>query len=613
MNDVIGNYPMMALCTYSLDKCGAHEIIDVIKNHQFALIKREGKWEIIESAEHKRLTGALGESVARLRLATEAAGLGVFEWDVASDRAVWENERMYEIFGHSPQDQVPSKRQLVKDVIHRDDAASFEAALLRGMEPGGMFLTTCRLRRKNDGQWRWVEFAGSFELAPDFSARRLVGVVADITERKEAEERVRRQNTVLEGINRVLQEALTCETEEDLGHACLAIAQEVTRSRFGFIGELNAEGLLDNIAIGDPGWEDCRMGPSTANRRLATSLKIHGLYGKVITDSRGFYTNDPPSHPDSIGLPVGHSPLTAFLGVPLTHLGNIIGMVALGNREGGYDDEDLMALEALAPAIVQAFMRKRGESERERLLVAEQAARAQADEAVRVRDEFMSVAAHELKTPVTSLRGFSQLLVREHARTGGIDPNLIAAAAARIDEQSARLTRLTERLLDISRIESGKLAISLQKTEVSSLVEAVVASVRQAHPNKSFTVRSSSGIVADMDGLRVEQVLVNLLDNAAKFSPMESPIEVEVEQTGENQVSISVQDRGPGIPKEKRENLFERFYQVHAQGHYGGMGIGLYVSRQIVEMHGGSINVEQPENGGSCFVVRLPLNHYPEL
>lgn len=435
INDVIGSYPMMALCTYCLDSCSAHEIIDVIKNHQFALINREGRWEMIQSEEQKRLSGALGESAARLRLATEAAGLGVFEWDVANGRAVWENERMYEIFGYSAQVGIPSKQQLVNEVIHGDDAASFEAALAQGMAPGQMFHNICRIKRGNDGQWRWVEFAGRFELSSQGTPLRLVGVVGDITERK------------------------------------------------------------------------------------------------------------------------------------------------------------------------------RGEAERERLLAAEQAARAQADAAVKVRDEFMSVAAHELKTPVTSLRGFSQLLVREHARTGGLDPKLIAAAAARIDEQSDRLTKLTERLLDISRIEAGKLVLSRQRTEVSSLVEAVVASVRQAHPSKAFLVRNSPGILADVDGLRVEQVLVNLLDNAAKFSPVEAPIEVNVEMDSQGRVAISVQDRGPGIPEEKRGRLFERFYQAHAQGQYGGMGIGLFVSRQIVDLHGGSITVEQPEDGGSRFVVHLPLSH----
>lgn len=183
----------------------------------------------------------------------------------------------------------------------------------------------------------------------------------EIAERQKAEEKAKRQKAIEEGINRILREALTCETDEELGRVCLTVAEELTQSKFGFVDELNPQGQLDAIAISDPGWDVCRMSKPAGHGELPTSLKIHGIYGRVILDGKGFFTNDPSSHPDSIGVPQGHPPLTAFLGVPLTRDNKTMGMVGLGNREGGYRTEDLEAMEALAPAIVESLIAKRGE------------------------------------------------------------------------------------------------------------------------------------------------------------------------------------------------------------------------------------------------------------
>ncbi len=187
---------------------------------------------------------------------------------------------------------------------------------------------------------------------------------SDITDRKQAEESIRRNNILLEGIGRILITALTSRTEEELGKFCLAVAEEVTQSKFGFISELSPGGLLRNIAISDPGWKLCAMS-KTAHRKLVGDFKVHGLYGRVLKDGKPFFTNDPASNPDSIGLPEGHPPLTAFLGVPLRYEGKTIGMIAVGNREGGYRAGDMDLLHSLSVAIVQAFMRKRAEKELE--------------------------------------------------------------------------------------------------------------------------------------------------------------------------------------------------------------------------------------------------------
>ncbi|MHB8762899.1 MAG: PAS domain S-box protein [Deferrisomatales bacterium] len=183
--------------------------------------------------------------------------------------------------------------------------------------------------------------------------------LADITERQRAQEETSRQRATLEGVNKILGAALTNATERELGVACLEVAQQLTQSKFGFIGEVNEKGLED-IAISDPGWDACAV-VDAAGHRVIGGFKIHGIYGRVISDGRPLFTNDPTGHPDRIGLPAGHPAIGAFLGVPLFREGRTVGMIAVANRPGGYTLAEQEALEALAPAIVEAFLRKRAE------------------------------------------------------------------------------------------------------------------------------------------------------------------------------------------------------------------------------------------------------------
>jgi len=145
-------------------------------------------------------------------------------------------------------------------------------------------------------------------------------------------------NAVPVAIARIFREALTCRTEQELGRTCLAVAEALTQSRFGFLAEINREtGKLDGIAVSDPGWEACRIPTRTDYGRCPpVRFEIHGIYGRVLLDGQSLIANDPAQHPDSIGLPAGHPPLHTFLGVPLIHAGETIGMIGFGNRDGGY-------------------------------------------------------------------------------------------------------------------------------------------------------------------------------------------------------------------------------------------------------------------------------------
>ncbi len=358
VNTVIGKYPMMAICTYCLDRCGSLEVIDVIKNHQFALIRQGSSWEIIENAERKRMAEALQENNERLEFALEVTQIGAWDLDLVNHTA-WRSVRHDQIFGYESPLPEWTYEMFLEHVL-AEDRAEVDRRFQQAVAERQDWNFECRICR-TDGEIRWIWAYGRGRYSDRGEPVRMRGWVQDITDWKRAEEKTRQQNAVLEGINRISREALICATEEELGRTCLAVAEEVTQSRFGFIGEINSQGRLDDIAISDPGWAACRMSSPTGHRRPPTAFAVHGIYGRVIKDGKAFFTNDPASHPDSIGAPAGHPPITAFLGVPLTRGGKTVGMVGMGNREGGYRAEDLAAMEALAPAIMEALMRKRAD------------------------------------------------------------------------------------------------------------------------------------------------------------------------------------------------------------------------------------------------------------
>jgi signal transduction histidine kinase len=230
--------------------------------------------------------------------------------------------------------------------------------------------------------------------------------------------------------------------------------------------------------------------------------------------------------------------------------------------------------------------------------------------AVSIRDEFLSVAAHELKTPMTSLRGYAQLLAREFEKGEVANAERARRAAVTIQVQSDKLARLVSQLLDVSRIQSGKLAIERKPSDLSALVRDVVQAVRGQLKEHTLVARLPTELWVSIDPLRIEQVVTNLIDNAIKYSPEGGQIDVALGcDVDERNIHLSVRDRGVGVPPEHRAHIFDRFYQAHAGGaltSMAGMGLGLYISRQIIELHGGTIRAEFPEDGGTRIIVTLP-------
>lgn len=298
--------------------------------------------------------------------------------------------------------------------------------------------------------------------------------------------------------------------------------------------------------------------------------------------------------------------LRSMILVPLNARGRTLGVLTLANTRPQllYGPADLEMAQELAGRAAMALDNA--------LLYQE------AQKAIRTRDDFLSIAAHELKTPVTSLRGYTQLLQRQFRKEATLDPAQVSLQRKLdiIELQSQKMSKLIGRLLDISRLEASKLTLERQATNLVGLVEQALsnlqtgASLHTLNLDVKLAPAESRSITAMVDPLRIEQVVVNLLDNAVKFSPEGGEIRVEIGLSvidASTMVRVSVTDQGVGIPVEQRDHIFDRFYQAHSEGHLGGMGLGLYISHQIVELHGGQLVAEFPDGGGTCFVFTLPV------
>lgn len=220
------------------------------------------------------------------------------------------------------------------------------------------------------------------------------------------------------------------------------------------------------------------------------------------------------------------------------------------------------------------------------------------------KDDFIGMASHELKTPVTSLKGFLVLLQRQLVAQGN---ERTLHYLARMDSQIEKLTKLINDLLDISRMQTGRLVYREERVEVDDLVQEVVESVQETTQTHQLQVKgqTQTTVVGDRD--RLGQVLINLLNNAIKYSPQADTVIVHLSQE-EQHVLISVQDFGLGIAREHHTRIFERFYQVAdpVEKTYPGLGIGLTISHDIAIRHGGQLWVDSQKGQGAIFHLRLP-------
>lgn len=316
------------------------------------------------------------------------------------------------------------------------------------------------------------------------------------------------------------------------------------------------------------------------------------------------------------GMPAGHLPVTSYLATPVfSRSGEVIGGLFFGHEDAAvFTERDEQAVEALATqaSIAMDNAQLFDTANRERAK-AEAAAKdnerlyKEAEQANRMKDEFLAVVSHELRTPLTAILGWTEMLL-----SGMLDSEAQQMALRTIERSARSQTQIIEDILDISRIVTGKLRLDVRLVEPAVVIEAAVQSLRPAADAKGIRLQTTldpcaGPISGDFD--RLQQIVWNLVSNAVKFTPRNGRVQVRLERVNSH-LEITVSDTGHGIAPEFLPHVFERFRQADSSytRTFGGLGLGLAIVRQLTELHGGTVAVASPGVGqGSTFTISLPV------
>ncbi|WP_233524407.1 chemotaxis protein CheB [Mucilaginibacter conchicola] len=229
-----------------------------------------------------------------------------------------------------------------------------------------------------------------------------------------------------------------------------------------------------------------------------------------------------------------------------------------------------------------------------------------AEELMQKKDEFMSIASHELKTPITSIKGSLQILKRMVDKTAAKDPTL-STFIEKANKQTGKLTTLVEDLLDVTKIQEGKMVLNYAEFDAAAMVKECLEEVQTQNATHKIEFKADCEMRVHADKVRLEQVVTNFLTNAIKYSPKADRVIITCDIEGKN-FKVSVKDFGIGIPDDKKDFLFDRFYRVQeSSSHFSGLGLGLYISAEIIKRHKGKIGVESVNNEGSTFWFTIPI------
>jgi PAS domain S-box-containing protein len=423
----------------------------------------------------------------------------------------------------------------------------------------------------------------------------------DITERKRTESRLALQYAV----TRILSEArdFAASAKGVLQAACENLDWEV-----GAFWRVDRE--ADVLRVVEICHATSRETPEFD--RITQSLELKkgvGLPGRIWAAAEAVWIHDFTEHPTLPRSAVAtREGLHAAFGFPITLGGDILGVIEFFSPEIREPDEELQNMVVgIGAQIGQFGERKRAEERLASLLESERAARADAEKANRLKDEFLATLSHELRTPLNAVIGWSRML-----RSGRLDSEASKHALEVVERNAWAQKQIIEDILDVSRVITGKLQLNLSPIDLITVVDAALDAVRPAMDAKEIkidTLIGSSLRLISGDADRLQQVVWNILSNAAKFTPAGGKIEISVRQS-ETRVEIKVKDSGPGIDPSFLPHVFERFRQADGSTTrtHGGLGLGLAIVRHLVELHGGTIAVENCDNPrGAVFTVDLPL------
>jgi len=439
-----------------------------------------------------------------------------------------------------------------------------------------------------------------------------VVILADLTARRAQEDAQLRQSRVLEAVASILRGAFRAHDEQELGEICLQVVQEVTQSRYGFLGELSERGF-EEVAVSNPGWEPCTALGSLGHR--GEGHRGHGIYSRVLSEAKAQVVNDVASQQSSFTLPCGHPPLESFLGVPLVRGSRVTGLVAVANREGGYTGAQQEALERLAPAIVEAFqclrlhdhlkgvlteLENRVEQQIAELREKDQLLLLQSRQAA--MGEMIGNIAHQWRHPL-NLLGLTVQQFLLFYDLGHFDRGFVSQSVSKAMELIEHMSRTIDDFRNYFKPDKVKVDFSVKET-----IAGTLSLIRGSLQTPRIDVELHAHCDPVIHGYPNEfaQVLINLLINARDaLAERQCPapkVVITIAQEDQNAV-ITVADNAGGVPEEIIDKIFDPYFST--KGPQLGTGVGLFMSKSIIERNmGGSLQVRNTEEGAE-FRIRL--------
>jgi PAS domain S-box-containing protein len=452
------------------------------------------------------------------------------------------------------------------------------------------------------------------------STGRIIGaskIARDITERRQAEEALRDETRVLELLNSTGTAIASNLDLKSLVQTVTDAGTKLSGAEFGAffynVTDERGESYVLFTLSGVPREAFEKFGLPRNTPVFNATFRGEGVVRSADITSDPRYGQMAPHH----GMPKGHLPVRSYLAASVTsRSGKIIGGLFFGHQKANVFTERAERLivgvaAQAAIAIDNARLYddvRRAAAERERLLEAERAARADAERVSLMKDEFLATLSHELRTPLNAILGWAHLLTSSEGGSEDLKQGLeIISRNARAQSQ------LVEDLLDMSRIVSGNVRLDVRWADLVSVIDAAVDAVRPSAEAKGIRLQKILDPSAESifgDPARLQQVVWNLVSNAVKFTPRGGKIEVILARVNSH-IEIRVNDSGLGIRPEFLPHVFERFRQADSSStrRYGGLGLGLAIVKQLVELHGGSVRAySEGEGRGASFVVNLPLS-----
>ncbi|WP_295793570.1 PAS domain S-box protein [Mucilaginibacter sp.] len=446
-------------------------------------------------------------------------------------------------------------------------------------------------RRRKDG----TEIAVSLTISPiKNQAGQVIGaskIARDISKQKTNEESLQRYADNLETVNSVGRMVSERLDVQEILQQVTDVTTQVTGAAFGafFYNKLDEHGesytLFTLSGAPREAFEKFGMPRNTA--------VFHPTFSGEGTVRVDDITKDPrygKNHPH-FGMPKGHLPVVSYLAVPvISKSGAVIGGLFYGHPEPGrFNIHHEGLVESVATQAAIALENARLYEEIQKLNSK--------------KDDFIGLASHELKTPVTSLSGYLQIINRRLPADDGNKP-FIEKALSQIN----KLSGLISDLLDVSKIETGQLPLSFTGFDLLHLAKEVIEVMQYSTKTHRLTLESGvNKLLVTADRQRIEQVIINLLSNAIKYSPGANQVNVTV-SVADNKALVAVQDFGLGITRDQQDRIFTRFYRVEDMAaHISGLGIGLFISKEIISRHNGRLWVESGPGKGSVFFFEIPL------